>query len=237
VIKVGPRADDLRARNATVVRFEALFVGGPMESPRESEPEMPTAEDLSARIIAEAEARAQEIVAEAAVRAGRIREEAQREGYAAGQEEALAQLEIERVRLDAIGASLAQEREDFFQAVEADLVELSLDIARKVLKQELTQNTEAVLGVVQHALRRVKDKEARILVHPQDLQTVRDAQPLLDGISGGAFEVEVLGDGRVGPGGCVIETPSGNLDARLETQLESIEEQMNRLNEGGVHAS
>jgi flagellar biosynthesis/type III secretory pathway protein FliH len=220
-----------------IVRFEALFAEESIEELAVSHPEPPSPEEVAARIVAEAEARAQELLAEAAAHADRLREEARQNGYASGREEALSGFEGEKARLAEIEEAMVKERDEFFQNAEADLMNLSLDIARKVLKQELTQNPEAVLEVVKHSLRRVKDKEARILVHPQDLQVARDAQPALDAISGGAFEVEILGDGRVGPGGCVIETPSGNLDARLETQLEHIEEQMIRLSEGPDHAA
>jgi len=49
--------------------------------------------------------------------------------------------------------------------------------------------------------------------HRQDLIT------LLDGID----HLEITDDQRVGKGGCIIETNAGNIDARIETQLEQVE--------------
>lgn len=193
----------------------------------ECEPEAPAGPDpqeIAARIIAEAKERAQEIVAEAQARAEAIVEAARTEGYARGEEEARACWSERLLALDQRAAEIAHEQAEFFKAAEPELAALSMDIARKVLKQELALSPEAVLTVVRACMHRLKEKEARIRVNPKDLDTVRGARESFLCIADGMAEIEIVSDRRVGLGGCIVETPSGNIDARLETQLDHIEQ-------------
>jgi flagellar biosynthesis/type III secretory pathway protein FliH len=49
------------------------------------------------------------------------------------------------------------------------------------------------------------------------------ARPRLEAALAAAADVKIVGDPAVGRHGCVVETPVGRLDARLETQLDALE--------------
>ena len=81
---------------------------------------------------------------------------------------------------------------------------------------------EAVVAAVREAIRCCKERGRMLVkVAPQDFEwlNARRRELLEDG---SATEVELVADTQVKWGGCVIEGASGNLDARLETQMQRL---------------
>ena len=173
-------------------------------------------------ILANAAERAREIIAAARSEADEVRDEAHRRGIEEGMAEAETRWRAPFEQLEDQIEVFGREREEFFRAAEPELAKLAVEIARKILKKELAQDSEAVLSVVRSALTRVRDREVRVRVNPSDLECVRGARESFLGDESGAADLEISPDRRVGVGGCIIETPSGNLDCRIETQLDLI---------------
>ena len=63
-----------------------------------------------------------------------------------------------------------------------------------------------------------------MLVHPDDLELVREAMDGLRATLGGIEHCEVQAERRVSRGGCVVRTPDGDVDARVETKLQRARE-------------
>lgn len=143
----------------------------------------------------------------------RLRQTARAEGYAEG-------LAAGRAEADASGAHMRHLAEDFSAALDtldfrlADMVlELALDVARQVVAGELATRPERVLDVVRLALKQMAEssREARLLLHPDDAVRVR---PHLDQVLD-KTRLRIVEDARIAPGGCLIETPQGDIDATL----------------------
>jgi len=108
---------------------------------------------------------------------------------------------------------------------EKETVELALAIAKKIVGYEVATNKEVILRVVKEALKKVVDHERiKIRISPSDLQVCKNAKfqfsDLIDNIESITFEE----DDTILDGGCVIETDSGDIDARIEKQLQVVEE-------------
>jgi flagellar assembly protein FliH len=109
--------------------------------------------------------------------------------------------------------------------VEADLVQLALAVARKIVDREVSLGPEAVTRIIRQALSRV-EHAGRIVIklNPTDLELLADIKPrLLSGLPEGgraAFEA----DEGIARGGCLIETDVGEVDARIERQFQVVEE-------------
>jgi len=87
----------------------------------------------------------------------------------------------------------------------------------------------AVLEAVRGALRALVDRERIVvLVHPEDLELVREAMDGVRGALGGVEHCEVQAERRVGRGGAIVRTPEGDVDARLETKLARAREVVER---------
>ena len=110
-------------------------------------------------------------------------------------------------------------------ALERRAVELGLALAAKVLAGAIEAEPERVVEAVRGALRGIVERERIIvLVNPDDLDIVREAMDEVRASLGGIEHCEVQAERRVGRGGCVVRTPVGDVDARVETKLERARE-------------
>lgn len=163
-------------------------------------------------------------IAEARAEADRIREEARAQGYAEGQAAAVAAarpgLEAALAALQQATAGVEQVRDETAGAVERDAIELALQLSEKIVAGALAVESERIVDVVRGALRRlVERRRVTILVHPDDLETVRAAtESFITGL-GGIEHCEVQAERRISPGGAMVRTEEGQIDATVNTQL------------------
>jgi type III secretion protein L len=165
------------------------------------------------QILSVAEQEAQRIKDDAA----RLRDEQARagyeEGYRKGYEEALAGM-----------ARVEQEFEAVCDRLEPDLVRLAVKVAEKIIGAELASRPEAIAAIVSQALRTVRhQKEISIRVHPSHAPALEAKKVQLLGVLTRAKDVTVRPDPSMRPGGCIIESELGTLDADLATQLAMLE--------------
>jgi len=142
-----------------------------------------------------------------------------REGEAAGRAQGQAEVRpvIERLaksieEIDGLRGRLRRE-------AEADTIALALAIARRVLRRELAVDPEALHGLVLGALEKLEGQEAtRVRVHPAHVAAISACLE-----QRGGARVEIVADGSREPGTVIFETPRGNLDASVDSQLREIE--------------
>jgi flagellar assembly protein FliH len=178
------------------------------------EPSDPPPRDAPARALAEALVQAQE-----------IREQARAEGFeqgrAAGHEQGRAEAESGAQSLTEALHGVQALSQEVSDAVERDAIELALALAGKVIIATLQIRPELVVEVVQGALRRVSGQRTiAIFVNPVDLETVRAALGELKSQSVAVEQWDLQPDQRVQPGGAIVRTAEGEVDACVQTQLE-----------------
>lgn len=186
-------------------------------------------------VLVQARAEAAEMLEDAGVQAEALREAAWQEGHHQGKAEAQAAVEAElraawdarrdalRAELENIVAEIGATRQALWARQESEMVALSLDIARQVVKTEVTQNPEVVRALIANALRRLTDKDnVRVRVSLADAPRIKEARQDLMEMVDGLRHLEIVDDRRVGEGGCVIETNAGTIDAKIETQLAEV---------------
>ena len=149
-----------------------------------------------------------------------VREQAFEEGFAAGVAQAQSQLDGPAGALAAAAEQLQALRTDAASSVEADAVDLALRIAEQAVGAAIAADPELVVEAVRGALRRLVERDrVLILVNPDDLELVRDHVARLVGELGGIEHCEVQAERRVRPGGAIVRTSEGEVDATLETKL------------------
>lgn len=168
------------------------------------------AEEAAGRIIAEAEAHAAAVRARADVEAGLARSAARAEGHADGLARAAASM-----------AMAAQVREAKLAELDAAVVEVALEVARRVVGRELVTSPQTVLDVARRALRAAAGAGDILLrVAPEDLGMVREGEgPLRTLLEQGTLSISE--DPALQRGEVVVETSGGRVDARIGAQLEA----------------
>jgi flagellar assembly protein FliH len=108
---------------------------------------------------------------------------------------------------------------------EKEAVELALAVAKKIVHHEIAINKEIVRSTIQKALKKVVDHEDIIIrLNPSDLELLEQTKDRVSDLTSRMDSVTFEADGNVQSGGCIIETGLGEIDARIEKQLQAVEE-------------
>jgi flagellar biosynthesis/type III secretory pathway protein FliH len=193
-------------------------------------PEMlPAAPLAHAVLLQQAQEEAERCLAEARERAAA----AEAAGYDAGhkQGEAAARTDMQAqfasvfASLQKATAACASLRQGVLQQAEDDIVTLVFHLARKVIQHEALCNREIVATSLRRALAYVMEREhVSVRVNPMDLERALELKEDFIHTVQGLRHLSIVGDETVGPGGCLVETTFGEIDARLEAQLEELEQ-------------
>jgi flagellar biosynthesis/type III secretory pathway protein FliH len=154
-----------------------------------------------------------------------LRAEGFNEGYTAGAADARAAVEPAAAALHAAAAELAALRGEVAERAERAAVELALRIAEQIVQAAIAVEPERVVDAVRGALRRLVERDrVLVLVHPDDLDVLREHAAGLVAELGGIEHLGVEADRRVGRGGAIVRTGEGEVDATLETKLDRARE-------------
>ncbi len=164
--------------------------------------------------------------------AKRLEEQDYFKGFEKGEKEGL---ESARSRIESLLSSLKEAflglqkvKKEILLDSEREAVELALAIARKIVCQEVATDRNVVLSVVKESLRKVVDhKKIKIRLCPDDLQFMKDAKSQLPGITEDFEKIIFEADKSIMNGGCIIDTSFGDIDARIDRQLQVVEEVFN----------
>jgi flagellar assembly protein FliH len=147
-------------------------------------------------------------------------EQGKEQGYREGLEQARQEAQRLNDLLNQVNDTLQQLDQDMAQ----QLLELSLGIARQMLRQALAVRPELVLTVVKEAINSFPqaNQHPQLVLHPQDAALVRSS--LEAELTHGHWRV--LEDSQIEPGGCRLETAYGELDATLERRWQGVLESL-----------
>jgi flagellar assembly protein FliH len=114
-------------------------------------------------------------------------------------------------------------KNSIFVNTEHLLLKMTLEIAKKVVNSEIATNPQIILNVVKKALTHISDRE-RIIIHvsPQDCTVVSQRKDFWNTVTDNLNNIIITEDCRIEKGGCLIESNSGMVDARLGVQLDEI---------------
>lgn len=178
-------------------------------------------------IIAEATGQAAQIQEKATSDTEAIREQARQAGYAVGLREeqlALAQarkdLEDERISQQ---KCLEQERLNMIRELEPSLIQLSLQVARKIIHAELRLFPEQASKIAQSVLAQVKEP-GQVILKTSSVDQNR-AIPLINN-SNSSSKIETMVDETLKSGDFVAQTARGVIDGTVEGQLGIIEHRL-----------
>lgn len=114
-------------------------------------------------------------------------------------------------------------KEHVFRSSEGDLLELAVMIARKVIHQEIATDRLILAKVVAAAVSNASDRDELVIrLNPEDHRLVSAHKHLyLNGCNNERL-VELRADDVIAPGGCIVDTVMGEIDARPDSQVDEI---------------
>ena len=166
-------------------------------------------------VLSDARRRAEAILANA--------EKTYKEEKARGREEGLAEAqgEVAEQILNVVSRSV-----DYLAGAEAEVASIVLTCLRKILGD--FPDEELVIREARTALQVVRNEPRVTLRVSTDVEAeVRERVGEVLSGNGGVSFLEVVGDERIGKGGCLLESEAGVVDASIQQQLEALEGALN----------
>jgi flagellar assembly protein FliH len=155
------------------------------------------------------------------------REQSESQGYQAGMAKAqaemkskLAELDTRIKRVDSLLQFISRPLQDLDGEVEKMLLQLALTVGKQLARRELRVDPAQVIAIIRESLAELPAaaREIRVHLHPEDAATVRER------LTAPANERAwtVVEDPTMSRGGCVVRTDNSQIDARLESRINTV---------------
>ena len=189
-----------------------------------------------ANALPDAYQQADVIVRTARADAQSVHDKAYSKGYEAGLANGMKTVDELINRLESDMAAITADRQAAIDSIEPQMLKLCIESVEKIIRHEVKTNPRVILRTIKSCLRRIKDtNDVHIRVNPSEVAEVRAKRDELRSISEGVPGINIIDDRRVSPGGCIIESTTGDFDARIETQVDQISKKLEETYGNGRH--
>ena len=153
----------------------------------------------------------------------KIESDAFNKGFAEGIASGSQTVQERARRLDSVIMELEQHRDKKTLELVPDLIDLSIGIAKKIIRASVEKDRENIIAVDRLALAKLGGREEKITirVNPDDYDTMLSSLEVLREETR-LRDITIEPASSISPGGCFIETPSGEVDARIEEMLKEL---------------
>jgi flagellar biosynthesis/type III secretory pathway protein FliH len=203
------------------------------------------AKAVADELIANAQREADRVLAEARRESERLQIEAQAAGLAEGQAVGRAEYEVlsnqlheeHQQRMEEVtrlALQIQSAREQVVKSTVQPLPAICMEVLRDLLQRELELAPANIEAIVQELLQYVLEStRLEIRVNPVDYALAQAAHPVWRAAKYGEWELIVIPDGTISPGGCHLRSDVGTIDGTLETKLEVLQEAIDKAFAGG----
>lgn len=173
------------------------------------------AQEVMEQVRKDAELYKKEVVSEIE----QLKAQAQKEGYEQGYAEWIEKIaaledEIKKVRTD----------------TQAVIIPIALKAAKKIVGKEIEASEKTVVDIIANSLKAVSQhKKIRIYVNPKEFEIIEESREKIKRIFENLEALSILPQDDVEPGGCIIETEGGIINAQLENQWMILENAFQKL--------
>lgn len=160
------------------------------------------------------------------------------EGYAAGQREAVEILEEQsKEKLNELAEMIKlieKEKLSILSKFEQDITRLALDIAEKIIRNEVDTKDNVVLSIIKDLINDYRKSEwIKIYISGKDdVLTLQGDQELMNMLNKISKDVKIEVLDELEKGSAIIETEDGIVEASIETQLKNLREMVLSKNAG-----
>ena len=142
-----------------------------------------------------------------------LRKKAQEEGFQKGLEEFNAHL-----------LALEEEAKKMHLEMQKVIIPLALRAAKKIVNKEIELKPEVIVDIVIQAMAPAKESSrVKITVNKSDLDALEKSRPKLKELFSQLQVLTIQDSPDITPGGCIIETEAGMINATAENQWKALE--------------
>ena len=189
------------------------------------------ARDQAANIVQMAETETKRKLEEAETQKQQVFEEARQQGAALGHQEGYQQGQHDIygmvVNLEAIADATFDLKKEIILSAEQEILQLSILVAERILKKQLEIKPEMVNEIIKAAINELKDKEEiKIIINPALKEQLYNVSEELKTAIKGLKTIKIVEDKTIHPDSAIVESPESRIDARIETQVAKITEEL-----------
>ena len=175
------------------------------------------------QFAAQAAAPATAATAPAATNLPKLLEEAKARGRQEGLAAAEERFEATTQSLVKALEEVSRLRESLAQNGSQDMLRLVMAVSEQIIRRAVEVNPQVVLTVIESALQAsVRADSYRISINPDDLEVVKAQKPLFLASISGLKNLHIDADAAISRGGCRVDSELGDVDATIESQLDTI---------------
>ena len=209
-----------------------------LEDPQEVEnvPQVETVseEEQAQSLLETAKAEADQILEDAKMQAEHMREQAleegRQDGYKAGQEQAMQEIEAEQNRLRGLQEDLRRDYETKCAELEPKLVDTITGVVEKVFQIQFADQKNVLLYLVQNAIQNADGcREFRIHLGENSYAYVSEHKAELQQRVGGDLRIDVIEDAALTEEQCLIETEAGVFDCSVDVEMKNLIKEIKTL--------
>ena len=183
---------------------------------------------------AQAQSDAQQLISEAEERGRKIEQDAFERGRQEGREAGIQEgkTEAQRVieRFQIILNKAIERRNEIIAESETQVINLVLTIVKKIIKVISENQKNVVINNIVQSLQKLQQKSDVIVrVNLSDLDLASQHKEDILKMAERVQSITIAEDSTVDPGGAIIETDFGEIDARISSQLREIEDRIIEL--------
>ncbi len=120
--------------------------------------------------------------------------------------------------------ALDEELKQLRVEIQKKMLPLTLSAARKIIGEELKIHPDRIVDIVLNSLKPVtQHKKIIIYVNKSDLESLEESKPKIKKIFEHLQSLSIQERDDIEPGGCIIETEAGIINAQLENQWRALE--------------
>ncbi len=134
------------------------------------------------------------------------------------------------LRIDQVIDDMRESFTNEMHKFENVLLETATMIAEHILEHEIAANSQIVIEQIKKVIRDLEeDNVYEIRLHSDDVFVIKEIKSQVFNDKEKYENVKFVSDDRISPGGCIVLTSAGSIDARISRQIERIKVAMKEI--------
>lgn len=185
------------------------------------------AQQQARQIIQEAQIQSQNMIAQAEEIQRQAHESGLQDGFNQGHQNGFNQISNELANqiktVDIIAKAAFRVKQEIIISAKKDILELTIAIAEKILKNTLNIAPETILSIIKAAINELKEKEdIKIAINPEIAVYLYQYSEIIKETVYGLKNLKIIEDKTIPVDGFIVESIDSRIDAGISTQINAI---------------
>ena len=130
--------------------------------------------------------------------------------------------------LETLVQELSLFRKNMYPQVEREMVQMVMGLATKIIQTDLASREDSIRDIIHLAVGSILDRETMVIkVNPKDHVHIEHYSPILERLYPDINNLRFEASASVDPGGCIVQSNFGSVEASLDTLNKEIEVLLN----------